>query len=439
MTKQKHLKARVRERMSKTGESYASARRKVVLQSPMTKPSSGAYVLRGGIHPDTAAVANVLANHGVVGAHSDQPLSEAMVLGVGGGLGAGYILWQFRGRPPIVTLAFRNGWQYPDRWLQKTCRRLGSRASFELTSGSVTAMRALRQALEGEGPRPLAWIDAQEIGYWHLPEELSGYGGYPVVVYDESGGRFFTDDRNSEALTVDSATLQTARGRVSSYRNRLAVLEAPREISSNRLVEAVSEGLADQVEHLSAASDSFSLPAWRKWARMLVDSRNKKAWPNAFEGQMGLFGSLLTIYESIESSGYEGGSLRELYAAFLDEAAALLGLRELDSIADGYRELGGVWSRLAETAASGDREPFAPARRLIDSLHEQVLEEGDAGRSAAEEMAEEIWKLRAEMRDVAPLDPDEFTGLLQELSSQVDAIYKREHDLIMRLNAVIDR
>jgi hypothetical protein len=226
---------------------------------------------------------------------------------------------------------------------------------------------------------------------------------------------------------------------VGSYRNRLALLEAPREISSDRLVQATREALADQVEHLSAASDSFSLPAWRKWARLLVDSRNSKAWPNAFEGQTGVFGSLLTLYESIESSGYNGGSLRDLYAAFLDEAAELLGLRALTSIADGYRELGGAWSRLAETAAPGDREPFAPARRLIDSLHEHVLEEGDAGKRAARKSAEDIWRLRTEMQNVAPYDHNEFTALLQELSTQVDVIYRREHELIMRLAAAIGR
>ena len=47
------------------------------------------------MHPDTAAVANVLAHHGVVAGHTGEPLSEAMVLGIGGGLGAGYILWEF--------------------------------------------------------------------------------------------------------------------------------------------------------------------------------------------------------------------------------------------------------------------------------------------------------------------------------------------------------
>src|SRR3712207_8291107 len=42
---------------------------------------------------------------------------------------------------------------------------------------------------------------------------------------------------------------------------------------------AVEEGLRLQVAHLSETSDSFSLPAWRKWARMTTDTRHKKGWP----------------------------------------------------------------------------------------------------------------------------------------------------------------
>ena len=120
---------------------------------------TGGYVLRGGTHPDTAALANTLANAGVTAGGTQ--LSEELVLGIGGGLGAGYILWQFAGHDPIVTLGFRNQWQYPDRWLVKTCARLGIEASLHETSGHVTALRTLREALSADGPRPLVWIDAQ--------------------------------------------------------------------------------------------------------------------------------------------------------------------------------------------------------------------------------------------------------------------------------------
>ena len=83
-----------------------------------------------------------------------------------------------------------------------------------------------------------------------------------------------------------------------------------------------------QVERLSAKSDSFSLPAWRKWARMTTDARHEQGWPTVFADGRGTASARASIY-----SGAAGGAhLRGLYADFLDEASVLLG-RELPSAA----------------------------------------------------------------------------------------------------------
>ena len=53
------------------------------------------YQQFGGQHPETAGYKNILAYQGVKAPHTGKPFSEAMLLGIGGGLGAGYILWEF--------------------------------------------------------------------------------------------------------------------------------------------------------------------------------------------------------------------------------------------------------------------------------------------------------------------------------------------------------
>jgi Butirosin biosynthesis protein H, N-terminal/Domain of unknown function (DUF4872) len=435
MTKQKHLKERVRARMLKTGESYTAARRRVLAGRPEAEAHADGYRLLGGTHPDTAALTNSLANAGVTA--GGKPLSEELILGIGGGLGAGYILWQFTGHDPIVTLGFRNQWQYPDRWLIKTCRRLGIEPTVHETSGHVTAMRTLREALSADGPRPLAWIDVQEIGYWQLPERFSGMGGYPVVIIEERDGRFLIDDRNSAPVSVDEATLRAARGRVSSYRNRLVTLSPPGDIPSSVLVEAIQAGFEDQVRHLESDSDSFSLPAWRKWARLVTDTKHKKGWGSAFAGQHGLFSVLLTIYESIESSGFGGGSLRGLYASFLDTAADLIDRPSLSRVSGAYRGLDKQWADLAERVAPSDVEPFSSARDLIDSLHEQVLDGGDTERPAALMTAKELWRLRDARNGGSLFDPEKFEGFLQELGDEINALYEAERDAVAELGAAI--
>jgi hypothetical protein len=338
VTAHKHLKERIRARMARTGESYTTARRHVLNALPPAE-----YQLLGGVHPDTHAIAGVLANRGLVAPHTGQPLSEAMVLGVGGGLGAGYILWEFKAHDyRTLVFGFRNNWQYPDRWALKTCARLGVPAGVHETGSTRRSAEELRAAV-GQGVPAIVWADQQLLGYRHLPAWLEGHGGPPVTVYglDEQGGTALVDDRNRAPLTVSLDALATARARVVSYKQRQIVLDAPAaELDLDGLRAAVRDGLAEQVEHLSRRSDSFSLPALRKWERLLTTTGNAKAWPRVFADRVSLFDACLSVYENLEPSGWNGGHLRGLYADFLDEAAALLEAPALAPAAGAPREAG---------------------------------------------------------------------------------------------------
>ena len=82
------------------------------------------WTLRGGSDPDAAALANILANSRVVG--PEGPLSEELIFLVAGGLGAGYILWEFQHDDSrVVTLGFTHLAHYLDRRLSAAISRLG--------------------------------------------------------------------------------------------------------------------------------------------------------------------------------------------------------------------------------------------------------------------------------------------------------------------------
>jgi len=346
MTAHKHLKERIRARMARTGESYTTARRHVLNALPPAE-----YQLTGGVHPDTHAIAGVLANRGLLDPHSGRPLTEAMVLGVGGGLGAGYILWEFKAHDlRTLVFGFRNSWQYPDRWALKTCARLGVPAGLHETGSPRRAGQELSAAV-GQGVPVIAWADQQALGYRHLPAWLEGYGGHPVTIYgiDERAGVALVDDRNRAPLTVPLDALAAARARVGSYRHRLVALDAPAaELDADGLRKAVRDGLAEQVEHLGRRSDSFSLPAFRKWARLLSSTGNAKAWPKVFADRVSLFDACLSVYENLEpTAGSGGGNLRGLYAQFLEEAAGLLAAPPLAEAAGAYREAATRWHQVA--------------------------------------------------------------------------------------------
>jgi hypothetical protein len=431
MTESKHLKARIRARMSRTGERYVTARRHVVgAQTPAPADDHG-WRLRGGIHPDSAAIANVMAHHGT-------ELSEAMVLGVGGGLGAGYILWEFEAHHyRAVVLGFRNQWQYPGRWASKTLERLGVPFELHETGGAKAAAAKLDAALSAGRPA-IATVDRQPLGIWHLPEHRAGRGGHPVVVHRADGDRVRIDDRNLAPLSVAHEQLNAARARVGSYKHRLMICE-PAEVGGERLRAAAREGLADAAAHLSTRSDSFGLPAFRKWARMLTDTRNAKAWPKVFADQTGLVGALVSTYESVESVGTDGGHLRGLQADFLDEAAALLDVPALAGASGAYRELEHQWHALAQLALPIDQPVFAELRERLAEVHEAVVARGDAGAADAARAAALLWDLRARHDTESPLDRDAALELFAQLSGQLETIYAGEVEAVAVLSAAVQR
>ncbi|WP_157248073.1 BtrH N-terminal domain-containing protein [Nonomuraea typhae] len=408
MTDKKQLKARIRARMAKTGESYTTARRHVLGATAV--PEDGGWQLKGGHHPGTAVVARLTG------------IPEPLVFLAGGGIGAGYILWEFKEHNSAsLVLAFSNQWQYYDRWMAKTLDRLAVPYTHHTTGGAKGAARRL--AAELDAGRPCVVLpDRYHIGYWRLPKELDGYGGHPVIAYRREGGFVHVDDRGSAPIRVPEDRMEAARGRVSSYKNSLYVLGERGEAD---LAEVAREGLRDCAEHLSAPSDSFSLPAWRKWGRLLTDERNAKGWPRVFADGTRLAGALLSIWECAEAVGIDGGNLRDLFADGLDAAAPLLGRPELGDLAAEYRRICGMWHEMAETALP--YQEFGRIRELTAAVREAVLADGEARR----EDAEELWRLRAEA-DRARRKVD-----FAAIAERVLAIHAAESAAIARLREIV--
>jgi hypothetical protein len=339
-----------------------------------------------------------------------------MVLGVGGGLGAGYILWEFEAHGyRALTLGFRRLWQYPARWASETAQRLGLHAEIQETGGAKGAAEALDAQLD-RGLPAIAWIDDETLGLKHEPPHRSGMGGPPIVVYAREGDRYAIDDRSSGRVTVSAERLAAARARVVSFKHRLITIDPELvELDAGRLSAGVEEGLRLQVEHLSAKSDSFSLPAWRKWARMTTDTRNKKGWPNVFADGRGIGSAMASVYTNAGRAHH----LRGLYADFLDEAADMLGRPALRDVAAAWREAAAAWDALVDAALP----PGDELRELIDRADAAISRGEDASRPAAAR-----WALQAR-RDEAGEPP--------ALREHVSAMYEAEVAALGRLGAAL--
>jgi hypothetical protein len=438
MTTRKGFKRLVRARMSKTGESYAAARRSLVGDTagavPADRPARGA-------HPDTSTIATAMALTGTVSPVTGRPLSEALVLVAGGGLGAGYILWEFKAADAaIVTLGFRNRWQYPAAWMATATERLGLDRVIHETGGA----RAARATLDGildRGLPAIVAVDQQAIGTWGQPAELFGYAGYPVLVTARTDdGGYLVDDRGAAQLRVDAEVLAAARARIGSFKHRLVEIRpTPGPLPEDRLQDALVTGLEDQVDHLRSPSDSFSLPAWRKWSRLLTDTRNAKAWPRVFASGEGLFGALLSVIEEVDGGiGTNGGNLRELYAAGLRESAAILDRPGLVDAASAWEASADLWEDLADAAMPAELDGAAEAVEADEELHDAVME-GEVGRARARAAADRVWAARRRYAHEFPLREDAIMRLFADLGERLAAIHRAELEAVEATARAIGR
>jgi hypothetical protein len=392
------------------------------------------YTLHGGVHPETANVANVLAHHGITA--DGRPIDETIVFGVGGGPGAGYILWEFTGHNPGLGLGFRNQLQYPDAWMHKTLDRLGVTYEAHQTSGAVGAARRLTELL-GQGRPCIVRPDRYHIGYWHLPPTQLVYGGHDVVVYAQDGDLAHFDDRNVSPLLVPRSDFHAARARVGSYKNSLYAIDpSTGDIGLPRLRAAVGDGIRNCVAHLSEPSDSFSLPAWRKWARLMTDTRNARAWPKVFADGRGLVGALLSIWEAATPMGTTGGNLRDLYADFLDQAAELLDVDALHARAIDFRNAGMKWIAVTDTALGRDVPEFEQLRVLTCAVRSAVADPASRSVAKTERAADELWQLRRRLDADCPLDQAARERLFEALGEAIHDVYVAETTAVARLAAV---
>ena len=438
MTTHKKLKQHIRARMDKTGESYMTARRHVV--------GPGGDRTGLGIDPDTSALSRVLADSGVSGPIA--ALSEAMVLGIGGGLGAGYILWEFSHETDrksshhsdedrrVVVIGFRNRWQYPDRWVDSVLERLGVSFRREQTGSSAKARQQLDGAVES-GQSVMVDISVADMPYWHLPIQESGWWGYTVAVVGRSENGYVVDDRSGGRLTVTSEALAIARGRIPSYKNRIVLIEDSKHLDVDVVNAAIASGLSGAVEHLDSGSESFSLPALKKWSRM-INADVGKGWRSVFADGRGLWSALRSTHEAVSDSGMFGGSLRPLYAEFLDEAAELLEKPGLVEVAELYRGAASAWDDVGDATFPQGFEPLREAAALARRRREAVRL-GDAGDSEAAEAASRLNALGAEFDAGLPLMDAEIDDLFEALSAAIEEVYQTEVQAHQALAEVVGR
>ncbi len=425
MTRQKHLKDLVRARMEKTGESYTAARRQIVDLVTPPQPSNRAPWHFAGSVPAATGLRTLLASAGVTSPTTKEPLSEAMVFGIAGGVGAGVFAFHYaKENFSSFFVAGRHLWHDDLAYAQRLFTRLGLKASVKESSGGRSALTQLQTALES-GPA-LAWVDSAHLPHRAMPAQYSGGGYHVVVIYaiDVGRGVALMGDMADDAVEIPLDALAEARGRIKKQKHRLLSVAQPSHALD--LAGAVRAGLLAGVEELASAKmQNFSLESFKTWGERLHGSKSKERWDVIFPVGRPLWTALTSIHNCIEYYGTGGGLCRPMFAEFLAQAATALGDTKLTALGAQYHDLGREWSALAEAALPSGVPAFREAKKLM-ARRSELLHRGGDHRESIGDVWASLSASAAAAGECFPLTAKDAEALRRELQTRLLALYEGE-------------
>ncbi|MCY3833631.1 MAG: DUF4872 domain-containing protein [Chloroflexi bacterium] len=389
-----------------------------------------------GRYWDTAAIRNALDYHGVRAPHTGEPYSEALLLGISGGVTFGYFTFHYQGYDPQVNLLTRNTFSP----MEAIFDRLKVPRELRRSGSADKGRQNLIDALD-EGYAPIASPDGSLLPYNALPYDEANWHTMPLVIYgyEPEKGEAYISDRSRVSLTVKTEDLDKARARVKKDRHGLILLGAPDE---SQLADAIRQGLADCVKLMTekppkGSAKNFGLRALQHWAEMLAKTSGG-SWAKEYPRGRPLLAVLISSYTFLGPSfGKTMGAERDVYADFLDEAASALEMSALTDVAAQYRESGAAWERLLHSLLPADAPMLGAARELIDRKTALFIESGAAQLDEISACYQQLEALKAEAETDFPLSDGEIADLRADLRDKVLQVRAAEEAAVLALKAAI--
>lgn len=283
---------------------------------------------RQSAHCESGVTSNLLN-------HSGHPLSEALVFGIGGGLFFGYFPMVRINRLPLVT--FRCS---PGAIFKKCARRLDLEVRARTFRNRDQAMRALDAALDSGTP-----VGLQTGVYWlpYFPAALRfHFNAHNLVVFGRDGGDYLISDPVFEGpVRCPGEDLRRARFAEGALAPKGRMYRLGRVPERLDLQKAVRKGIREVGNRMVRAPiPLIGVRGIRLLAKQL------KSWPEKLGEKKATLhlGHLIRMQEEI---GTGGGGFRFIYAAFLQEAAALLERPQLVERSKEMTEIGDLWRQFA--------------------------------------------------------------------------------------------
>lgn len=364
MAQPKNLKKLTRERMDRTGESYTTARKHILSVKPGRQLNSVEVALAAAAaeeaelpeYPapenvtqyDAALWHRVLTQAGVTHPLTGEPLSEALLAGLAGGIGFMAFTFQYESvtTATVVTRA------HPEPYTSNLLARVGVKANERTTGSDRLAAEYLDAGLDAgravvvrASVAALPWIDGDAV------EESDSID---LVVVGEHGDDLLIDDGSGSLTPISPEDLAIARAKRKKDKHWQAWIPA----STGPTAELLSANVRAAIEQTTGRllgtrelqgipthfAKNFGIAGMNNWADRLRDTDTKKGWTRIFEDPERLESGLGQVLGFLTDTRFGGlGGLRGQYADFLTEASTLPGLTALGLHAADYAHLAQDW------------------------------------------------------------------------------------------------
>lgn len=388
-------------------------------------PTLSDYDQFGGRHSETGTVHNFFAYRDFRAPHTNEPYSEALLLGVSGGVVMGYFSFAYEGYDPHVALLTRNTFDPLDTLLA----RLGVVQEVRQTAKAERGVANLVDTLR-DGVPAIVWADRWSLPYNALAFDEGMWGSFPLIVYgyEEDAEQVHIADRASVPLTVTTDELMRARARIKKDKFRVMTLDTP---DPDKLPAAVSAGIWDCIKLFTekppkGTKKNFGLAAYQNWMDLLTKPKQRLSWEKVFPPGGKMYAGLTSAFDHMGTVGVRSDGERTLYAQFLDEASAIVDKPGLRDVAEEFRSSANAWHELGRALLPDEVAPFRETRELLVSKNRLFVEEGGAALPRIEQINERLGALRAEMKRSFPLDAAGVVALRERIAESVSRIHDIE-------------
>ncbi len=294
-------------------------------------------------------------------------VSEPLIYGMGSGLFFSHMPFVKVNGIPVTS--FR---PLPGVIFRRITKQMGMKIAKRKFRDPDQAMKALDEVVEKGIPCGLL------VGVYHLTYFPSPYrfhfNAHNIVVCGKENGQYLISDPIMETLETlsydDLKRVRFAQGLFAPKGHMYYVTEAPETVdlksaTAGGIKKTCKQMLTIPVPMFGAKGIKYMAGKIRKYPEKLGD---KKA--SLYLGQ---------IVRAQEEIGTGGAGFRFIYAAFLQEAAGILGNDSLNKLSEEMTLIGDKWREFAVSAArivknrSGERETYSEVSEMLMDIADKEI------------------------------------------------------------------